>query len=63
MKQSNLLNLITLENDYLDLANKMVPLQSSHTTSGKEEKGSEGGAPKKDGMEKSDKTRQNEESK
>lgn len=63
MKQSNLLNLITLENDYLDLANKMVPLQSSHTTSGKEEKDSEGGAPKKDGMEKSDKTRQNEESK
>lgn len=65
IKQSNLLNLITLENDYLDLATRMVPLQSSHTTSGKEEttKSDEGGAPTKKGMEKSDKTRQNEESK
>lgn len=74
VKQSNLLNLITLENDYLNLAEGMIPLQSSHTTSGKdiasEEKDADkpagddkGGAPKKDGMEKSDKTRQNEESK
>ena len=68
IKQSNLLNLITLENEYLNLAEQMVPLQSSHTTSGKEEvekKGStdEGGAPQKDEMKKSDKTRQNEESK
>lgn len=65
IKQSNLLNLITLENDYLDLATRMVPLQSSHTTSGKEEttKSDEDGAPTKEGMEKSDKTRQNEESK
>lgn len=68
IKQSNLLNLITLENEYLNLSEKMVPLQSSHTTSGKEEtekKGStdEGGAPKKDEMKKSDRTRQNEESK
>lgn len=63
IKQSNLLNLITLEEDYLDLANRMVPLQSSHTTSGKEEKSAEGGAPTKKGMEKTDKTRQNEESK
>lgn len=63
IKQSNLLNLNTLENDYLDLASKMVPLQSSHTTSGKDIESEEGGAPKKDGMEKSDKTRQNEESK
>lgn len=65
IKQSNLLNLITLENDYLDLATRMVPLQSSHTTSGKEEttKSDKGGAPTKEGMEKSDKTRQNEESK
>lgn len=62
IKQSNLLNLNTLENDYLDLASKMVPLQSSHTTSGKDVK-EEGGAPQKDGMQKSDKTRQNEESK
>lgn len=71
IKQSNLLSLITLENEYLDLAEEMVPLQSSHTTSGKEgqEKqneevdNDEGGAPKKDDMKKSDKTRQNEESK
>lgn len=71
VKQSNLLNLITLENEYLNLAEEMVPLQSSHTTSGKEiaEEGKngktddKGGAPKKDGMEKSDKTRKNEESK
>ena len=63
VKQSNLLNLITLENDYLDLATKMVPLQSSHTTSGKEGISDKGGAPTKKGMEKSDKTRQNEESK
>ena len=64
IKQSNLLNLITLENDYLDLATRMVPLQSSHTTSGKETTSdNEGGAPTKDGMDKSDKTRQNEESK
>lgn len=64
IKQSNLLNLITLENDYLDLATRMVPLQSSHTTSGKEDGQSDkGGAPTKKGQEKSDKTRQNEESK
>lgn len=69
IKQSNLLNLIKLENDFLNLAEEMVPLQSSHTTSGKdvqaEAKGEtdEGGAPKKDDMKKSDKTRQNEESK
>lgn len=69
IKQSNLLNLIKLENDFLNLAEEMVPLQSSHTTSGKdvqaEAKGgtNEGGAPKKDDMKKSDKTRQNEESK
>lgn len=63
IKQSNLLNLNTLENDYLDLATKMVPLQSSHTTSGKDIASEEGGAPQKDDMEKTDKTRQNEESK
>lgn len=72
IKQSNLLNLITLENEYLNLAEEMVPLQSSHTTSGKEVQeiknknsgtSGEGGAPKKDETQKSDKTRQNEESK
>lgn len=64
IKQSNLLNLNTLENDYLDLASKMVPLQSSHTQNGEDIKSEEkGGAPKKDGLQKSDKTRQNEESK
>lgn len=63
IKQSNLLNLNVLENDFLDLSNKMVPLQSSHTTSGKEGKGAtdEGGAPEKDEMQKSDKTRQRDE--
>ena len=58
--------LITLENEYLNLAEEMVPLQSSHTTSGKDgivKSTGEGGAPKKDEMKKSDKTRQNEESK
>ena len=68
IKQSNLLNLITLENEFLDLASRMVPLQSSHTTSGKEGEGNtlksdNGGAPEKKDKEKSDKTRQNEESK
>ena len=64
IKQSNLLNLITLENDYLDLATQMVPLQSSHTTSGDEGVTSgKSGAPTKKGMDKTDKTRQNEESK
>ena len=68
IKQSNLLNLITLENEFLNLASRMVPLQSSHTTSGKEGEGNtlksdNGGAPEKKDKEKSDKTRQNEESK
>ena len=63
MKQSNLLNLITLENEYLKLAEQMVPLQSSHTTSGDVIKQEEGGAPKKTDKEKSDKTLANEESK
>ena len=58
IKQSNLLNLITLENEFLDLSNIMIPLQSSHTTS---QEGNNG-APKKGDKEKSDKTRQNEES-
>lgn len=57
IKQSNLINLVTLENDYLDLSTKMVPLQSSHTINS-----AEIGAPKKEETEKSDKTRQNEES-
>lgn len=58
IKQSNLLNLITLENEFLDLSNIMIPLQSSHTTS----QTGDNGAPKKGDKEKSDKTRQNEES-
>lgn len=61
IKQSNLLNLVTLENDYLELSSKMIPLQSSHTTSGTDI-AEENGAPEKDETEKSDKTRQNEES-
>lgn len=33
IKQSNLINLVNFENDILDLSNKMLPLQSSHTLS------------------------------
>lgn len=65
IRQSDLLNLITLENDYLDLATKMIPLQSSHTTSGKEEVSGttdEGGRPKLKETDKQNKTIENEES-
>ena len=41
----------------------MIPLQSSHTTSGDVIRAEEGGAPTKPDKEKSDRTRQNEESK
>ena len=36
IKQSDLMALVTVENDFLDLGNRMLPLRSSHTTSGKE---------------------------
>ena len=64
VKQSNLINLITFENDCLKLSDKMLPLQSSYTTSGKPEdpNSSEGGAPEKKNDQKNEKTLQNEES-
>ncbi len=36
IKQSHLISLITFENDYLNLPERMIPLQSSYTTSGTE---------------------------
>ena len=33
------LSLMSFENDFLDMTNKMVPLQSSYTTSGKANSG------------------------
>ena len=53
--------ILYLENDYLDLPTRMIPLQSSHTMSG-DELVNKGGAPEKSDKEKSDRTRQNEES-
>ena len=35
INQSNIISLMTFENDYLKMSEKMVPLQSSYTTSGK----------------------------
>lgn len=71
IKQSNLLSLITVENDIFDLGSKMVPLQSSHTQNG-DENGKETtqpgdnkngpGRPKLDDQDKSDKTIANENS-
>lgn len=71
IKQSNLLSLITVENDIFDLGSKMIPLQSSHTQSG-DEKGKEPtqagdnksgpGRPELDEKDKSDKTIANENS-
>ena len=71
IKQSNLLSLITVENDIFDLGSKMVPLQSSHTQNGdgKSEESTppgdnkgEPGRPKLDEKDKSDKTIANENS-
>lgn len=58
ISQKDLSNLKDLENDVLNLKEKLLPLTSSYTQN------SEGsaGAPKKEGEEKSDKTIQNEES-
>lgn len=57
IKQSDLMALVTIENDFLDLGNRMIPLRSSHTTSGKET-----GAPKKDLEDLSQKSIDNRES-
>lgn len=58
IKQSDLMALVTVENDFLDLGGRMVPLQSSHTTSGKDG----AGAPKKDLDELTPKSIENRES-
>ena len=71
IKQSNLLSLITVENDIFDLGSKMIPLQSSHTQKGdgkSEESTPPGdnkggpGRPELDEKDKSDKTIANENS-
>ncbi len=56
--QRAFLSQIYFENDILQLHDKMVPLQSSHTSSGKDGNG-ETGRPKKSNDEASDKTLQN----
>lgn len=77
IKQSAQLSLMDFENDFLKMTEKMVPLQSSYTTSGKEiEKSAEksggvsgsaditdgGGRPEMDATEKTEKTLSNIES-
>lgn len=54
VKQSSLLNLLTFENDFLDINDMMTPLQSTHTQS-------DGGRPPKDLDEKDEETIGNEE--
>ena len=56
--QRGFLSQIYFENDILQLHDRMVPLQSSHTSSGKGE-GGEVGRPAKDNDEAADKTLQN----
>ena len=41
IKQPNLISLISFENDFLNMTEKMIPLQSSYTTSGKDIKNEE----------------------
>lgn len=63
--QSSILATAHFENEILDLANLMVPLQSSNTQSGDAEKKTsekEGGRPEKEDGDKTDKTIQNKES-
>lgn len=59
LSQKDIVNIKDLENDVLDLGEKLKPLISAYTQSGEDE----GGRPKKEGGEKADKTVQNEESK
>lgn len=58
ISQRNLINLKELENEVLNLRDSLIPLSTSHTQSGGEEK--EVGAPKKKAEEKSEKTIKNE---
>jgi len=71
IKQSDLIALTTIENDFLDLDARMVPLQSSHTTansvtasraSGNNATSDEGGRPAQELDETSEKTVENKES-
>lgn len=59
LSQKDIVNIKDLENDVLDLGEKLKPLISAYTQSGEDE----GGRPKKEGGEKADKTVRNEESK
>lgn len=65
VKQVNQISLMTFENDMLGMAEKMIPLQSTYTSSGKNvaSSSSSGGRPPKDDTEKSEKTVQNVEGK
>ena len=63
VKQINQISLMTFENDMLGMAEKMIPLQSTYTSSNKDIVGSSGGRPQKDDTEKSEKTVQNVEGK
>lgn len=56
ISQKDLLNIKDVENEMLELGDKLIPLSTSYTQSGKV------GAPKKDNSEKSEKTEQNQES-
>lgn len=60
VSQKDLINLKDLENDYLELSEKLLPLKSSYTQSGSEAD-DKGGAPEKDLEDKSPKTEQNQE--
>jgi len=60
LKQSSFLDLMELENDILKLHDNMVPLQSSHTSTGDESE--EGGRPAKETDDKAEQTIKNEES-
>ena len=63
VKQINQISLMTFENDMLGMTEKMIPLQSTYTSSNKDIVGSSGGRPQKDDTEKSEKTVQNVEGK
>ena len=58
--QRDLVNVKDLENDVLGLTEKLIPLQSAHTQSA--DANAEGGAPKKEPLEKAPKTIENEKS-
>lgn len=61
VKQLAQLSLMTFENDFLHMTEKMIPLQSSYTSSGNEgtTAGNEGGRPELPDEEKSEKTQAN----